>query len=154
MRELTACSSKLDNTRTKGHALIADPISTLTSPWLPGQVEGQLTQLAEGLEALDQTAKKIQARLQASVQQQQKYRDALQQCHDWVLQAWKMVPMATQGSEVKARSLEAAEKQVEALKVTTDRWGYHMSIPYLFCFLFQCFKKFDFWSFLSSSKFF
>lgn len=117
MRELATCSSKLDNARTKGQTLLVDPTSTNTNPKLSGQVKGQLTQLEEGLEALDQTARKIQARLQVAVQQQQKYLDTLQSCHDWLLQAWGKMPAMSLGSKVKTNSLEDAERQVEVLKV-------------------------------------
>ena len=117
MRQISACSAKLDHASVASNALTN---SAQATPTLTQHVEAELKSVEEGLDAVNQTAMTIQIRLQELINQQQVYKETLQTCADWlqVTQEGRSHDEADGEAEVvTTEGLEDAQNQLKNLQV-------------------------------------
>ena len=118
MRQITACSAKLDHASVASNPLTS---SAQATPALTQHVEAELKSVEEGLQAVNQTALSIQTRLQELVNQQQVYKETLQTCADWLQvtqEGWSQDEADGEAEIVKTEGLEDAQNQLKDLQVT------------------------------------
>ncbi|XP_038074820.1 nesprin-1-like [Patiria miniata] len=118
MRQITACTAKLDQASVAGHALTSSPQAT---PTLTQHVGAGLRAVEAGLEAVNQMAVSIQTRLQEVINQQQVYKETLQTCADWLQVAKEGQGLDEADGEaavaMETEGLEDAQNQLKELQV-------------------------------------
>ncbi|XP_022095660.1 nesprin-1-like [Acanthaster planci] len=129
MRQITACSAKLDQASVAGSALTS---SAQATPTLTQHVGVELRAVEEGLEAVNQTANSIQARLQDLINQQQVYKETLQTCADWLQvaqQGWSVDEADAKAAVViETEGLEDAQNQLKELQALLDTAVMHSQL--------------------------